>query len=206
MFLMSEGICYNSDLSVKAYGAKIAECQKSNLKMHQLIIETDWKEITAYYGLRAGDEACLALWSALDYFFGEAYYWDDCKFLVLIPEQQNYQDMLNSFMEAMSKWHGFLVPNLTVKTEYSLADFSEQAGDDPSGQIPGYINRATCTLEKIDASHYKYSMLPAYVNIIRNEDGTWYYTRLKNISRSIDFYTLQECLEIAYYDMLASKL
>jgi len=60
-------------------------------------------------------------------------------------------------------------------------------------------------LEKIDASHYKYSMLPAYVNIIRNEDGTWYYTRLKNISRSIDFYTLQECLEIAYYDMLASN-
>ncbi len=72
MYLMSESICYNSDLSVKAYGAKIAECQKSNLKMHQLIIETDWKEITDYYGLRAGDEACLALWSALDYFFGDA--------------------------------------------------------------------------------------------------------------------------------------
>lgn len=73
-------------------------------------------------------------------------------------------------------------------------------------QIPGIKNHRGCILERIDDSHYKYSRSPAYVNIIRNEDGTWYYTRLENISRSNDFDTLQECIEVAYRDMIASKL
>lgn len=73
-------------------------------------------------------------------------------------------------------------------------------------QIPGIRNHRCCIMEKIDDSHYKYSGFNAYVNIIKNEDGTWYYTRLNNISRSVNFGTLQECIDVACEDMLRAKL
>ena len=72
--------------------------------------------------------------------------------------------------------------------------------------IPGIKTEKTCTLIKIDETHYTYIYDPAYVNIIRNEDGTWYYTRLNNISRSSDFASLQECLDVAYEDVVRAKL
>ena len=78
--------------------------------------------------------------------------------------------------------------------------------DELNCQATGIKPHKGSVLEKLDDSHYKYSWSIAYVNIIRNEDGSWYYTRLENISRSPDFDTFLECLDVAYYDMLASKL
>ena len=78
--------------------------------------------------------------------------------------------------------------------------------EERSYHIPGIKTKRWCVFEKIDDTHYKYTCDPAYVNIIRNEDGTWYYTRLENISRSTDFETLQECIDVAYQDMVAAKL
>ena len=75
-----------------------------------------------------------------------------------------------------------------------------------SYQIPGIKNHRGFIMEKIDETHFKYSGFNAYVNIIKNEDGTWYYTRLNNISRSADFETLQECIDVACKDMIAAKL
>lgn len=64
-----------------------------------------------------------------------------------------------------------------------------------------------CVLEKIDESNYKYSYQPAYVNVTKDNDGTWFYTRMNDISRLYkNFNSLQECLDVAYEDMLRSKL
>lgn len=68
------------------------------------------------------------------------------------------------------------------------------------------MNLHDCLLEKIDENHYKYYYGSIWVNIHRNTNGTWYYTRLHNISRSYnDFKTLQICIDAAYEDMITSK-
>lgn len=64
-----------------------------------------------------------------------------------------------------------------------------------------------CHLQKTDEEQYTYSYGPAYVNIKKDTDSAWYYTRLNNISRSAENYkSLQECLDAAYADMLIAKL
>lgn len=78
--------------------------------------------------------------------------------------------------------------------------------DELSSQMTGFKLREDCVLEKIDDSHYKYSRSAAHVSIIRNEDGSWYYTRLEDISRSEDFDTFLKCLDVAYHDMMSSEL
>lgn len=90
--------------------------------------------------------------------------------------------------------------------EQSFSHYALVKEEELNCQETGIMPHKGCVLEKIDDSHYKYSWSIAYVNIIRNEDGTWYYTRLENISRSEDFDTLLELLDVAYFDMLASKL
>lgn len=64
-----------------------------------------------------------------------------------------------------------------------------------------------CSLHKTDEDYFTYAYGPAYVNIQKNADSTWYYTRLNNISRSAENYkSLQECLDAAYSDMIKAKL
>lgn len=46
----------------------------------------------------------------------------------------------------------------------------------------------------------------AWVSILKNSKGNWYYIRLNNVSESREFDDLQECINVAYRDMIASKL
>ena len=45
-----------------------------------------------------------------------------------------------------------------------------------------------------------------WVTIFKNSKGNWYYIRLNNVSESLEFDNLQECINVAYMDMIASKL
>ncbi len=46
----------------------------------------------------------------------------------------------------------------------------------------------------------------AWVTIKKNDVGKWYYIRLNNVSESKQFDELQECISVAYDDMLRAKI
>ena len=68
-----------------------------------------------------------------------------------------------------------------------------------------------CEFKEVAKETYRYyygseNNHSAWVTIKRNETGQWYYIRLNNVSVSGEFLTLQECIDIAYMDMLRSKI
>lgn len=44
-----------------------------------------------------------------------------------------------------------------------------------------------------------------WVTIQKNNDEKWYYIRINNVSISEQFDNLQNCIDIAYNDMLRAK-
>ncbi len=68
-----------------------------------------------------------------------------------------------------------------------------------------------CEFKEVAKETYRYyygseNKHSAWVTIKRTETGQWYYIRLNNVSVSGEFSSLQECIDIAYMDMLGSKI
>lgn len=123
MELMGKCLFDICNASKESHEAKIAEYSEQKIPFHKLTFVLEWKCITDQFGLRAGDEACLAVLSALDYYFGEVFYIEYGRFEVLIPEPEDYQKRLKEFQDSISQWHGFLVPHVDVATEYTFVAF-----------------------------------------------------------------------------------
>ena len=73
------------------------------------------------------------------------------------------------------------------------------------------MNYHDCEFERIDERTFRYyytEKLHHTAGVIIHNDSpdNWYYERLGNMSRSVCFSSLQECLDAAYEDMVRSKL
>lgn len=72
------------------------------------------------------------------------------------------------------------------------------------------MNYHNCEFIQVEQETYNYyygtkGNHGAWVSIKKTETGKWYYLRL-GVHKSDEFNTLQECIDIAYTDMMRAKV
>ena len=99
-----------------AYEEKIKEIAASGAdNIRKLICTVDWKDIADNYGLRAGDEAILAVSLALEkcYLGREIYRTRHNEFAVL-ELYDDFEERIKEFYKAIEQWHGILAPSVSA--------------------------------------------------------------------------------------------